>query len=334
MGSKTKNIFPIFLSGYPCGFRCAYCNSKAVSGVSEKIGQVDLINKIDQAIQMQNKNDNLEVAFYGNDFSSLPENLRDEIFRIGEYYFRKGRLSGIRLDLRPDTVFCLDKYNTEIIKTVEIGVPTLDDTILDKIGRLHSAHDVAKAMRYLNAKNLTVIVQTMIGLPGAGMVEAEFTARTLCKFKPFGVRIHPTLILKGTQLEGSFFRGEWQPLTLDQAISICVKLVRIYTDNNIKITRMGLYIPQELLCSSLVAGPYHQNFGTLVRSEEAFMRLSEILSLHRNVTELQIPTKYYSYYIGYKSQNITRIKLLYGNISFVANPLIDEVLVIERLEDM
>ena len=111
----------------------------------------------------------------------------------------------------------------------------------------------------------------MIGLPESTEQDDINTAKALIKLKPKIVRIYPVLVIKGTELENEYKKGEYEPLTLNQAVERCKELCYLFGKKKIKVIRIGLQNTDSITSpdksnSEVVAGPYHETFRQLVES--------------------------------------------------------------------
>ena len=72
-------------------------------------------------------------------------------------------------------------------------------------------------------------------------------------------------MLKNTDLYDSYVKGDFEPLTVEQAVDICASVVDIFNKHSIKIIRLGLLLADDEAKNNFVAGPYHPRFAELVR---------------------------------------------------------------------
>ena len=117
----------------------------------------------------------------------------------------------------------------------------------------------------LRARGFGIILQMMTGLPTSDPDEDLRTARRLAELEPDGVRIYPTLVLKGTALVDMLMRGEYQPQTVEEAVETCAPVVRTFMERRIPVLRLGLH-PSRELEEKCLAGPYHPAMGELIYS--------------------------------------------------------------------
>ena len=305
-------IFPIFLSGFKCPHNCIYCNPSGTSGFKDIIPIDVILNNVRSSLDSLNieYQKKMEVAIYGTDLPSIQcdyvKKLMSELRKMVE----NQSIAGIRLSVRPDTLLFMDSLDG--ISTIELGVPSMNDDVLKYISRGHRSNTVLKAVDYLRKMGITFGFQTMIGLPGGGAREAVESAKKLCALSPNFVRIHPTLVLANTELCKRFESKEYQPLTLDKAVKICAKLVEIYKQKDIRVARVGFYIPDELIRHVLVKGPHHRSFGYLVKSEIHYREMREYFKQNPTSSIYRVPNQFLSEYVGFKKRNIRRLRREFG----------------------
>jgi histone acetyltransferase (RNA polymerase elongator complex component) len=120
-------------------------------------------------------------------------------------------------------------------------------------------------------------VQMMIGLPHQTTESATRDMRVLASMMPAGMawhfRLYPCLVLRGTELEGMYGRGEYEPLSLEDAIIAAGAVIFEAERLGFAVIRVGL-LESESLKKSVVAGPYHPAFGELAMSEKRALSLT------------------------------------------------------------
>lgn len=159
----------------------------------------------------------------------------------------------------------------------------------------------------------------MIGLPESTWLDELNTAKDLAKMKPKIVRLYPVLIIKHTELEKEFAKGEYVPITLEQAVERCKELYYFFDKKKINVIRMGLQNTDiisnpENINSEVVAGPYHEAFGQLVEDSIWYDKiLSAIKKVNTKVAEVEIEVNPndVNNIIGHKKENIQKFKELY-----------------------
>jgi histone acetyltransferase (RNA polymerase elongator complex component) len=163
------------------------------------------------------------------------------------------------------------------IGTIELGVPSLDPRVLARCGREDDPAGIKKAIALLRDGGFHIGVQAMIGLPGQTFESAMRDVMELgCMMSgaPWDFRLYPCLVLKGTELEGMLARGEYVPLSLDEAVAQSGAIIRAAESAGYNVIRVGLQ-DSATLRDSVVGGPYHPAFGELALSEKIALDLFE-----------------------------------------------------------
>ena len=213
------------------------------------------------------------------------------------------------------------------VKTIELGVQSTNDYILNKSKRGHTFEDVKKASKLIRKNGFILGHQMMVGLPESTRQDEINTAKDLIKLKPKIVRIYPVLVIKGTQLEKDYESGEYTPLTVEQAVETAKDLLVLFNKKKINVIRIGLQNTNEITDpnskkSQVVAGPYHPAFRQLVESRLWYDNIAnEIKKVNSNVTHIQIDVNPsdINNAVGHKKINIEKINDTY-NTDLKINP--------------
>jgi histone acetyltransferase (RNA polymerase elongator complex component) len=262
---------PVFIPHAGCPHRCAFCNQQATTGQSESIPTK---SQIRQSVTdfLDHRRDPArwtEISFYGGNFLGLqPEQIQMLLATVAPFV-RQGTVNGLRFSTRPDTIDTdrLALVAPYPVTSIEIGVQSMNNEVLQQAQRGHDRLDTQRAMSLLRTKPYAVGIQLMIGLPGDTHATALATARQVANLAPDFVRIYPTLVLRNSLLARWYAQGRYEPLNLDEAVQLTAELYQIFSRNEIPVIRMGLQAAEELSPQAeLVAGPHHPAFGELVHS--------------------------------------------------------------------
>jgi histone acetyltransferase (RNA polymerase elongator complex component) len=270
-GRRRPLVIPVFLPHAGCPHRCVFCNQHAVTATRETWpSERQVRERIDAYLAWGSpERARGEIAFYGGNALGLDSAQLDRLLAIARPYVDAGRVAGLRLSTRPDTVTPerLDALSGTPVRTIEVGVQSLDDRVLRRSGRGHSAQTAVEAVRRLRARGFRVGVQLMLGLPGDHGGAALETAQRVVSLQPDFVRLYPTLVLGGSPLADRYARGRYRPLSLEEAVALTQRLYVRFTRHGIPVIRMGLPPGDGLNApGALVAGPHHPAFGELVLS--------------------------------------------------------------------
>lgn len=100
---------------------------------------------------------------------------------------------------------------------------------------------------------------------GDAVSPIAFNQAQIERLKPDFLRLYPVIVIRGTVLHQIWLRGEYQPLSLEEAVARCADWQQFCERVGVKIIKMGL--PSQMDQSSIVAGPWHPAFGQLVQAE-------------------------------------------------------------------
>jgi len=306
------DIFPVFLSGYPCHNRCAYCNTAGSTGITDPINWSILGSDLEKWIERTDKRKQREIAVYGNDLLSVPDAVSSRLIEIFRKLKLQGDLDSVRTSLRPDSILVMDESLLRVFSTIEIGIPVLDDNVLNLMQRDHNTKQFIDAVAKLKALGIQIGFQTMIGLPESTWEIDVSTAQQMAELKPNLVRIHPTLVLKNTKLQKMYELGDYKPLELEEAVKLSSVICEIYSSNSIVVARCGFHLPETVRKNILIAGPWHPAFGQLVKSRIWRDRLSNILEDDPELAVISVPESELSNAIGQKAANVKWLSEKYG----------------------
>ncbi|HPD00036.1 MAG TPA: radical SAM protein [Acetivibrio sp.] len=317
---ETKHIIiPIFIPHKGCPFDCIYCNQKKISGQIDEMTEEKMVSEIESCLSTAGNDAYVEMAFYGGSFTGIEKSEQLKFLKIANEYIKKDKIKAIRLSTRPDYINgdILDYLKEYKVRTIELGVQSLDNEVLEKSCRGHSQEVVFDSSKLIKEYGFVLGIQTMIGLPGDTDEKALETAKKVVGLKPDLLRIYPTLVIKDTYLEKMYNKGEYTPLNLEDAVALCAKLLRIYRENNINVIRIGLQ-PTESINGNgdVVAGPFHPAIRQLVESKLALSIIEEIIEQNNlsKKSSLTIGTsrKRISDVVGQKRSNVNYLKEKYG----------------------
>ena len=314
-------IIPIFIPHAGCPHQCAFCNQMSITGQKPRLPSAgDIEKQIEMFLSYKKDHRNrVQVAFYGGNFLGLKDEAISRLLTETTRFVRDGRVDSIRFSTRPDTI---DKFRLDIIrefpvKTVELGIQSMDDAVLTLAERGHTVKDTCHAAALLHEGNYDIGAQMMVGLPGDTHGRAMDTGRRIADLKPAFVRIYPTVVLAGSHLARWYETGRYAPLSLDACVTLVKELYLMFRRANIPVIRMGLQASEELDRSATVlAGPYHPAFGHLVYSDIFLDKAVSLLEKYppgdSTVVTLTVHPHSISRMRGLKNKNIQVLKKKYN----------------------
>ena len=319
---KKEYIIPIFVPNLGCPNDCTFCNQRKISGQTTNVTAKDVKETIEYYLKnFKDDHKYVEVAFFGGSFTGIDKDVQIELLEAANEFIKAKKVNSIRISTRPDYIDkdilkMLKKYH---VRTIELGVQSSNNYILDKSKRNHTFEDVVKASKMIRRRGLVSGHQMMGGMAESTEHDEINTAKDLIKLKPKIVRIYPVLVIKGTELARQYASGEYIPLTVDQAVERCKELSYMFAKHKITVIRIGLQNTDEICDpsqdgSDVLAGPFHPAFRQLVEGAMWYDALSEkIKNINTKVKKVEIVVnpEDSNNVIGHKKVNIERLKEFY-----------------------
>lgn len=311
---KYINI-PIFISHEGCPFTCIFCDQRQITGSQGNPKKEDIIKVVEEHIKSINLEDSrVEIAYFGGSFTMLDRHTQKYYLEIASNLVNKYKLAGIRISTRPDGIDwgILDFLSAYNVTTIELGVQSLDDVVLQASKRSYDVIDVLRAVNLIKRYKFQLGLQMMVGLPEDSYDRSVYTAEKIAAMKPDFVRIYPTLVLKGTGLETMTSEKRYIPWEVDETIEVSAVVLGVFMKHNIPIARYGLYSDELEITGGIVAGPTHPALKELVLSRMFRDQIEKFMDLGEKKLSLQVSTKDKGYVYGHKRENYDYFKSRYG----------------------
>ena len=145
---KKEYVIPVFVPHLGCPNDCVFCNQKSISGQKKNITKEDARKTIDYFLEnIKDKEGEKEIAFFGGSFTGIDEKIQNELLELANEYIKNGQVSSIRISTRPDYINkeILKRLKKYKVKTIELGVQSANNYILNRAERGHTFEDVRKA---------------------------------------------------------------------------------------------------------------------------------------------------------------------------------------------
>lgn len=272
---KKHAIIPVFIPHRGCPNDCIFCNQKKITARQSAVAGKDVENIIETWLStLENRGiECIEVAFFGGSFTGIPIEDQSDYLAIAGKYKAAGRIHKIHMSTRPDYIDKrildnLKKYGTD---TIELGVQSFDDKVLELAGRGHDSQVVYKSSQLIKDYGFELGIQLMIGLPGDSLETCIHSALETVKIAPQLARLYPTVVIKDTELYNQYLDGRYTPLSQEEAVLRTKEMYKILCNAGINIIRVGLkstdVINEE--GSNVSGGTFHPAFRQLVEGEIA-----------------------------------------------------------------
>ena len=313
---KRHSIIPIFIPHKGCPNDCIFCNQKKITARQQAVTGEDVQNTIETWLSTLEPRgvETIEIAFFGGSFTGIPMEEQSAYLAIAKTYKDSGRIHKIHLSTRPDYInkSILDNLKAYSVDVIELGVQSFDNGVLTKSGRGHNASVVYESSRLIKDYGFELGIQLMIGLPGDSLETCIYSAKETVKIGPSIARLYPTIVINDTELYNQYIRGEYVPLTQDEAILRTKEMYKILDDAGINIIRVGLKstdLINDRENSEINGGTYHPAFRQLVEGEIAKERIESLLDAETFDLHLRTKVDFYanpkcmSALIGHKGKN-------------------------------
>ena len=309
-------IIPLFIPHMGCPHRCIFCNQRSITGRAAQTPSADQIRReVNRFLKYGKKRPSTtQISFFGGSFLGLEKETLLSLLGAAVPFVQAKDVDSIRFSTRPDTVSqeTLSLLDGFPVSTVELGVQSMNNRILDVAGRGHRAADTVNAAGLLKARGYQVGLQMMVGLPEDDDDGAMESARRIAELQPDFVRIYPTLVLKGSPLAERFSDGRYHPMPLSSCVTLVKRLYLFFKSRHIPVIRMGLQASDGLTrAGDFIAGPHHPAFGHLVHGEIVLDAISAALDrMEKRPDTLTITAhpSMVSRVQGLKKQNVCYLK--------------------------
>lgn len=290
-------------------------------------------DQIEQHLTTIPANAQVDIAFFGGSFTAIPRSQMESLLQTASPYLASGRVSSIRISTRPDAIEkdVLSLLSLYRVKTIELGIQSVSDKVLNACNRGHTAADSFRAAKLILENGFTLAGQMMIGLPSSGLEDELSTARAIIDMGATEARIYPVAVFAGTPLAEEMIRGRYVPLTANEAAERTALPLEALLNANVKLLRIGLMETESLHApGQVIGGAYHPALGELCYSvlyrKQILSILSEMtLSEHSNLKISVAPGKL-SMAIGQKRCNNRAIREEYPTYSlrFAEDPSLSD----------
>lgn len=315
LSSKKHINIPVFIPHLGCPNDCVFCNQRSISG-KIKFDPDSVVDEINTVLSTIDDGKDVEIAFFGGSFTGIDRKLMTYLLDVAQKYIDEGKVSSIRLSTRPDYINeeILAILKNYTVKTIELGIQSMDDVVLAECKRGHLSYQTVKACKSVKEAGFALIGQMMIGLPGATVESEKMTAEMICQMGADGARVYPTVVFYETELCEMSKLGKYIPLELDDAVYRTKEVLKIFDRYNVPCIRVGLCASENLSSEeSVYGGANHSAIGELAIGEIFFEKMDVVLDYASKCSRLpQKPTIYVakgctSKAIGQKRKNITRL---------------------------
>ena len=258
-GSKTYKAS--LDAGFTCPNRdgtigrggCIFC-SRGGSGEFAGSRALSITEQIDSQIEKLGSFHAKQYIAYYQAFTNTYADL-DYLRRVYEPSFLHEKVAAVDIATRPDcvgedVVSLLCEYSKRKPVWVELGLQTIHADTAAYIRRGYPLSTFETAVKNLHARNLEVIVHTILGLPGESPERMLETINYLNHQPIQGIKLQLLHVLKGTDLADDYLAGKFQTLSREEYLNLLISCLE-HLSPNLVIHRVTGDGPQNLLIAPL-----------------------------------------------------------------------------------
>ncbi|EGC35695.1 elongation protein 3 [Dictyostelium purpureum] len=250
-------------------------------------------SRIDQLKRLGHNVEKVEFIIMGGTFMSLPADYRDYFIRnlhdalsghtsnnVAEAvkYSEQSNVKciGITIETRPDHCLKLHLSNMLVYgcTRLEIGVQSVFEDIARDTNRGHTVRAVLESFQLAKDSGFKVVAHMMPDLPNMGMERDIYGFMEFFEnpaFRADGLKIYPTLVIRGTGLYELWKTGTYKNYSPDSLVDLIAKILALVPPWT-RIYRIQRDIPMPLVTSGVEYGNLRElclarmkDFGTKCR---------------------------------------------------------------------
>jgi histone acetyltransferase (RNA polymerase elongator complex component) len=154
----------------------------------------------------------------------------------------------------------------------------MSEEVLAASKRGHTSSVTERACELVKKYGFELVGQMMIGLPDANSEKECYTAHRICEMGADKARVYPTVVFYDTELCDMSKRGEYQPLTDEEAVARTKEVLKVFDSFGVPCIRVGLCASENLSDeSSVYGGANHSAIGELAMGEVYYDKICELL---------------------------------------------------------
>lgn len=232
-------------------------------------------DRVEQLRRLGHSVDKVEFILMGGTFMSMPRDYRDwfvrnlhdalsgatsssvaEAVRLSEH--SRTRCVGLTIETRPD--YCLRPHISQMLlygcTRLEVGVQSVYEDVARDTNRGHTVRAVCESFRQAKDAGYKIIAHMMPDLPNMGYRRDLEGFREFFEnpdFRTDGLKIYPTLVMRGTGLYELWKSGRYQNYPPDVLIDLLAEVLALVPPWT-RIYRIQRDIPMPLVSSGVDYG--------------------------------------------------------------------------------
>jgi len=252
------------------------------------------MERLKQYLMMGHFPSKSQIIAVGGTFTALPKNYRrwfigsavkalndfprinyEEGFNIEQEIMKNEnaliKCVGISIETRPDWLdeAILEELLNLGVTRVEIGVQSTHNDVLEKVKRGHGIEEVIAATRLLKDAGFEVCYHMMLGLPGSSKEKDIESFKRIfydSRFCPDMIKIYPTVVLPGSELEKEYREGNYKPLNEEEAAELICEITK-FLPPYIRVNRVQRDLPSSLVIGGIRRGDLREYVNRKLKKE-------------------------------------------------------------------
>lgn len=218
-----------------------------------------------------------------------------------------------KVELKPNDITKekVKELKKEKVDIVELYAISTNNYILSHSKVEHNFEELKKASKLIKRGRINLGYKIAIGFPDSTRIDELNTAKELVKLKPKYISMFPVIITKKSRFEGMYKNGEYEPITLEQAIERCKELYYFFEKKHVEIIEIE---NEEISPKKLVAGPYHEAFAQLVESRiwyDSIVNKIKKFNVKVKEVEIELNPRDVMHVVGHEEENLKKLKEFY-----------------------
>ncbi|XP_062507795.1 elongator complex protein 3 [Corticium candelabrum] len=271
-------------------------------------------HRLEQLKQIGHNVDKVEFIVMGGTFMCLPDDYRDYFIRnlhdalsghtscsvdeaVNYSERSKTKCIGITIETRPD--YCLKKHLSSMLSygctRLEIGVQSVYEDVARDTNRGHTVRAVCESFQLSKDAGFKVVSHLMPDLPNVGFerdIEGFIEFFENPAFRADGLKVYPTLVIRGTGLYELWKTGRYKSYPPDVLVDLVARILALVPPWT-RVYRVQRDIPMPLVTSGVEHGNLRElalarmkDFGTQCRDVRT--REVGIQEIHHKVKPYEI----------------------------------------------
>ncbi|XP_025830938.1 probable elongator complex protein 3 [Agrilus planipennis] len=262
-------------------------------------------HRVDQLKQLGHSVDKVEFIIMGGTFMSLSEDYRDyfiknlhdalsghksENVEESVKYSERSNVKciGITIETRPD--YCTPKHLTDMLDygctRLEIGLQSVYEDVARDTNRGHTVKSVIDTFKFSKDCGFKVVTHMMPNLPNVDIerdIEQFVELFENPNFRPDGMKIYPTLVIRGTGLYELWKTGRYKSYPPSVLVDLIAKILSLIPPW-CRVYRVQRDIPMPLVSSGVEHGNLREL--ALARMKDLGLKCRDVRTREVGIAEI------------------------------------------------